>query len=109
MSNLRAAESTLTDRYQTTVPEAVRRALHLRKRDKLVFSIRPSGEVVLGKAASTVHTDPALEGFLNLLEQDIRQHPERLQTLDAHLVLHLQNLVRDVHIELNAPLVVNDE
>ena len=27
-------ESTLTDRYQTTVPETVRRALQLGKRDK---------------------------------------------------------------------------
>ena len=30
------AESTLTDRYRTTVPDAVRRALQLRKRDKIV-------------------------------------------------------------------------
>lgn len=28
-------ESTLTDRYQTTVPETVRRALQLHKRDKI--------------------------------------------------------------------------
>ena len=35
------AESTLTDRYQTTVPETVRRALRLRKRDKIQYVIRP--------------------------------------------------------------------
>ena len=29
------AESTLSDRYQTTVPEAVRKALGLSKRDKI--------------------------------------------------------------------------
>ena len=40
-------ESTLTDRYQTTVPEIVRRALKLGKRDKIHYAIRPSGEVVL--------------------------------------------------------------
>ena len=34
-------ESTLTDRYQTTVPETVRRALRLYKRDKIHYSIRP--------------------------------------------------------------------
>ena len=28
-------ESTLTDRYQTTVPQTVRRALRLGKRDKI--------------------------------------------------------------------------
>ena len=40
-------ESTLTDRYQTTVLETVRRALNLGKRDKIHYTIRPSGEVVL--------------------------------------------------------------
>ena len=42
-------ESTLTDRYQTTVPETVRRALRLRKRDKIHYTIRPGGEVVLSR------------------------------------------------------------
>ena len=32
------AESTLTDRYQTTVPETVRRALRLGKRDKIHYT-----------------------------------------------------------------------
>ena len=31
-------ESTLTDRYQTTVPETVRRALRLGKRDKIHYT-----------------------------------------------------------------------
>jgi antitoxin PrlF len=35
------AESTLTDRYQTTVPETVRRALRLRKRDKIQYVSHP--------------------------------------------------------------------
>ena len=34
-------ESTLTDRFQTTVPQSVRRALRLNKRDKIHFTIRP--------------------------------------------------------------------
>ena len=32
--------STLTDRYQTTVPEPVRRALKLGKRDKIHYAIQ---------------------------------------------------------------------
>ena len=40
-------ESTLTDRYQTTVPDAVRRALKLGKRDKIRYLVRPDGRVVL--------------------------------------------------------------
>ncbi len=43
-------ESTLTDRYQTTVPETVRRVLRLGKRDKIHYTIRPNGEVVLTRA-----------------------------------------------------------
>lgn len=44
------AESTLTDRYQTTVPESVRRALRLGKRDKIHYAIQPGGEVILTRA-----------------------------------------------------------
>ena len=47
MATTLEAESTLTDRYQTTVPKTVRRALRLGKRDKIHYTIRPSGEVVL--------------------------------------------------------------
>jgi bifunctional DNA-binding transcriptional regulator/antitoxin component of YhaV-PrlF toxin-antitoxin module len=65
-------ESTLTDRYQTTVPETVRRALRLGKRDKIHYSIRPNGEVVLSRV-EIIHDDPAIGSFLNLLEADIRQ------------------------------------
>ena len=36
------AESTLTDRYQTTVPETVRRALRLGKRDKITTPFAPA-------------------------------------------------------------------
>ena len=45
-------ESTLTDRYQTTVPETVRRALRLGKRDKIHYTIRSDGEVVLTRATA---------------------------------------------------------
>ncbi len=101
-------ESTLTDRYQTTVPEGVRHALNLRKRDKIHYTIKPSGEVVLTKAA-TAEEDPTLETFLNFLEKDIAQHPERLQMLDAGLVNRIKTLVDGVEIDLDAPLADEDE
>ncbi|MBI2969165.1 MAG: type II toxin-antitoxin system PrlF family antitoxin, partial [Gammaproteobacteria bacterium] len=44
------AESTLTARYQTTVPNTVRKALRLRKRDKIRYSIEPDGRVILTRA-----------------------------------------------------------
>lgn len=101
-------ESTLTDRYQTTVPEGVRHALKLRKRDKIHYTIRDSGEVVLTRAAAE-EEDPALTEFLHFLGKDIAQHPERLQLLDAALVNRIKTLVEGVEFDLDAPLADDDE
>ena len=102
-------ESTLTDRYQTTVPETVRRALGLGKRDKIHYTIRPGGEVVLTRAASPGDDDPALGAFLSFLTRDIAAHPERLQAVDAALVERLRSLVGEVEVDLDAALSVDDE
>ena len=78
-------ESTLTDRFQTTVPETVRRALRLGKRDKIHYSIRPSGEVVLSRSNNAADADPALGAFLNFLAKDMAKHPEHLVPLTAEM------------------------
>ena len=109
MPTLLAVESTLTDRYQTTVPETVRRALRLGKRDKLHYAIRPSGEVVLTRAAPAEAEDPLLGQFLGFLARDIARHPERLQAVDAGLVARLQALVGNVELDLDAALSADDE
>ena len=102
-------ESTLTDRYQTTVPETVRRALGLAKRDKLHYSIRPSGEVVLTRAVPSGDDDPVIGEFLGFLARDIAEHPERLQAIDAGLVQRLQAMTAGVEIDLDAALPAEDE
>ena len=109
MSASLEVESTLTDRYQTTVPETVRRALRLRKRDKLHYTIRPGGEVVLTRAEALRGDDPVLGEFLRFLAGDISSHPERLQAIDAGLVRRLQSLLADVEIDLEATLSPDDE
>lgn len=101
-------ESTLTDRYQTTVPETVRRALKLGKRDKIHYSIRPDGEVVITRA-STKDEDPVLGQFLDFLARDIANHPERLKPIDADLVQHIRSLVGSTEVDLNSPLMTDDE
>lgn len=101
-------ESTLTDRYQTTVPETVRRALRLGKRDKIHYTIRPSGEVVLTRAESASE-DPVLSQFLAFLARDIGNHPEQLQSLEAGLVQRLRGLTDKVEVDLDAPLSADDE
>ena len=102
-------ESTLTDRYQTTVPETVRRALRLAKRDKIHYTIRPSGEVVLTRAEASDGDDPLLGQFLDFLARDIASHPERLQAVDVALVQRLQSLVGGMEVDLEAALSADDE
>ena len=97
-------ESTLTDRYRTTVPETVRSALRLGKRDKIRYSIRPSGEVVLSRAEMPDGDDPVLGQFLDFLARDIVSHPERVQAMDAGFVQRLQSLVGDLEVDLAAAL-----
>ena len=102
-------ESTLTDRYQTTVPETVRRALRLGKRDKIHYTIRPGGEVVLTRAEPSEEDDPVLGQFLGFLARDIASHPERLQAVDANFVRRLQSLTGGIEVDLDAPLSADDE
>ncbi|MGK5034476.1 type II toxin-antitoxin system PrlF family antitoxin [Janthinobacterium sp. LB3P118] len=71
-------ESTLIDRYQTTVPEAVHRALRLGKRDKIHYSVRPNGEVVMTRADASAGNDPVPGQFLGFLARDLASHPKRL-------------------------------
>ena len=104
----RDLESTLTDRYQTTVPEGVRNALQLSKRDKIHYTIRSSGEVVLTKASPTKE-DPVLGDFLNFLAKDISQHPGKLQVVNAGLVERIKLLVDGVEFDLDEPLSDDDE
>lgn len=108
MSATLEAESSLTDRYQTTVPEPVRRALRLRKRDKVHYTIR-DGEVVLSRAEAPDTPDPVLGEFLCFLAHDMKRHPERLQAVDPTFAKRVRALVRHVEVDLGAPLSPDDE
>lgn len=98
--------STLTDRYQTTIPEPVRQALHLGKRDKIEYAIDDSGKVVLSRADED---DPILGQFLTFLTNDIKNHPERIKPINSTLVDRANSLVSGVEIDLDAPLSDKDE
>ena len=45
--NLGMAISTLTDKGQTTVPQEIRAALKVKPRQRLTWSLRPDGSVVV--------------------------------------------------------------
>jgi antitoxin PrlF len=101
-------ESTLTDRYQTTVPDPVRKALGLNKRDKICYTIQPNGKVWISRADQT-ENDPVLGEFLNFLARDMEKNPQHLQSISSDLVSHVQSLVSGVDLDLDAPLLDEDE
>ena len=102
-------ESTLTDRYQTTVPETVRRVLKLGMRDKIHYVIQPDRAVLMTRSSATVDSDPVVDSFLEFLSQDMKAHPEHIQKLDAGLVDRIRKLTSHVEIDLDAPLSADDE
>lgn len=105
---LLTTESTLTDRYQTTVPDAVRKALHLNKREKIRYTIQPDGDVLLSRADKD-ESDPVLGSFLTFLANDIQNNPQRLQAATPELASRIQNLVSDMDVDLDAALDDEDE
>ena len=102
------SESTLTDRYQTTIPDTVRKALRLNKRDKICYTIQPDGQVIMSRA-NQPEDDPVLGKFLSFLVQDISKNPQRIQTINSDLVKRVQSLVADLEIDFDAPLSDEDE
>ena len=97
-------ESTLTDRYQTTVPGSVRRALRLGKRDKIRYLVQGDGTVVLTRGGAAGEDDPVLAGFLQFLANDLASRPGRVRALDRKLATRIRSLVRGVKVKLNEPL-----
>ena len=102
------AESTLTDRYQTTVPENVRKALGLNKRDKIQYTIQSNGQVIMSRAQPEVE-DPVLGKFLNFLAQDMSKNPQHIKAIGSDVLHRTQSLVSDVEFDLDAPLSEEDE
>lgn len=101
------AESTLTDRYQTTVPVSVRKALGLGKQDKIAYHVTASGTVNLTRIEE--EQDPVLEKFLDFLDQEIARNPERLQPLTEDWAEGLQSLTEGVDIGDTEQLLPDDD
>ena len=100
MANLLQTESTLTDRYQTTIPDAVRKALHLNKRDKILYTVQPDGYVLLSKI-DDAQDDPIIDDFLNFIADDIKKNPQHLTSINQTLLNRIESLVADVEFDLD--------
>ena len=101
-------ESTLTDRYQTTIPDIVRKTLQLHKRDKINYAIQLDGQVFLSRR-ETNQDDPVLDQFLTFLAQDIGHHPQHITSIGTDLHNRIKSLVDAVPIDLDCPLAEEDE
>ena len=96
-------QSSITDRFQTTIPKGVREALGLRRGDRLAYEVRGE-EVVVRRRPEQDGDDPALTGFLDLLERDIANRSDRLQRTPDGLVQRGRELVDGVEVDLDAAL-----
>src|ERR1700733_4258085 len=90
MGKILQAESTLTDRYQTTIPEAIRESLHLSKRDKITYTIEENGKVLISRASED---DPLLGKFLSFIANDIKNNPTHVHSINSTLLDRARNLV----------------
>ncbi|MCI0508830.1 antitoxin PrlF [Chromohalobacter marismortui] len=97
-------DSTLTDRYQTTVPASVRRALKLKRRDRIHYTIRPNGEVVLSRASDEPSQDPVVTSFLTFLERDLQAHPENIRPVAAGTFAEAERLTSGIEVDLDEAL-----
>jgi antitoxin PrlF len=102
------AESTLTDRYQTTIPDTVRKLLGLGKRDKIAYSVGSDGRIYLSSTKDE-ENDPIVEKFLDFLAREIEKNPQRVKPVTTEWADRLQALVKEVDIgDLNEPLSGDD-
>lgn len=69
MGTIREVAS-VTSKGQITLPKSVRQLLGVESGDKIVFGVL-GGHVVVRRADDQPHADPAILGFLALLEKDI--------------------------------------
>jgi antitoxin PrlF len=106
MGKLLQVESTLTDRYQTTIPEPIRESLHLGKRDKIAYTLQDNGKVLISRANED---DPLISDFLLFLQNDIKNNPSHLHSISASLLTRAQNLVSGIEVDLDGSLDDKDD
>lgn len=100
--------SKLTERYQTTVPSAVRKRLKLNKGDQIRFGIADDGRVYI-EPVRDEGGDPAITAFLDSIEADLMAHPERIRIFGGAMHDRLKALVGDTDVDLEQPLYPDDE
>lgn len=99
-------QSTLTDRYQTTIPTSVRKELGLGKRDLIEFVQAEDGSILLRRAVpeEPVEFPEELIAWIQLLDKDQQQNPGQFQVLDEEFFATAKAIVGDLEVDLNQDL-----
>lgn len=94
--------STITAKGQTTIPKSVRQALGVDYGGKIAFRVDEHGVSV--HRADAEQDDPAIDGFLAFLAEDIKRRPEALIALSPALAERIAALTEGVKVDLDAPI-----
>jgi antitoxin PrlF len=94
--------SKMTARSQTTLPSGVRKALGLRPGDRIAYFI-DRDRVIITRLREEME-DPALSGFVDLLERDIDQHKERVLFATKPFADYLEELTAGIEVDYDAPI-----
>lgn len=103
MPSVNLPQSTLTQRYQTTIPSEIRKAIGLKVKDKIEYKVVGDGRVLMSKV-ETIEEDPAMASFLNFLDRDIELHPENIQPITADMAEMYLSSVTNFDVDLDAAL-----
>lgn len=76
--------ATLTSKGQITLPKPIRQALGVDIGGKIAFDLHEDGNITV-RRVDTVHQDPVIGAFLNLITQDI-QAGKHVQSLPTDLL-----------------------
>lgn len=97
------AKSRLTERSQTTIPAAIRDALHLKPGETIEYSLLADGNVIMSRQTEP-QDDPVVSQFLAFLEKDMRENPRHIYPAPVALWNKINELIANIDIDLDAPL-----
>ena len=97
------AESRLTERSQTTIPAAIRDALHLKPGENIQYTLLAGGKVIMSRKEEELD-DPVVSQFLSFLENDMKKNPQNIVPVPVAFWDSIKALTAGVEVDLDAPL-----
>lgn len=92
--------ATVTAKGQITLPKSIRQALGVGYGGKVAFDLQGS-QVVVSRAEDPLHEDPAIVGFLHLLEADLE--------LGRHITNLPEDLIKAMVAALSRSADLNED